>query len=602
MEPIASGRNEGSQKEQLREQYYLGAVLFITAITYLGTLGFDFVYDDAPQIQNNSFIKAWHFVPQYFVSSVWKQLYPAMPGNYYRPMFFVWLRTNFALFGLRAVEWHFAAVLLHVLVTWLVFVIVRKLTGRFTVAWLTALIFGVHPIHHEVVAWLSGTTESLFAAAFLAAFLAYLNSLEDATQVRWMTVSALLYGLALLCKETAIVLPVVVFGCAWISGSPADPLDFAEFGRRFIRALKPVGYYIPVAVVYLIARTRILSGFGHAMSNASVSQWLMTLPSILLFYVKHWFFPVGLAGFYDMYFQTQPSFRGFVLPAIVLVALAVAVWMLRKRLGVRDTGYALVWLVIPLLPALDSFVFSNGELVHDRYMYVPSIGAALFVALIIEKALAGEPSIFGQPARVVGAAVALTCVLAFCTGWESSYWRDNYAMYSRGHQIAPLSSTALNNLAGQLLVQRQYDLAEPLLQEGSGKFPGDGRFVFNLGRLNYVKKQYAQSEKFAREAVRLDPTSGDSYLLLGQILLKEGRAPEATESIRRSVELNPDEETYHTSYGIVLEMNGDCAGADAQFDQALALNSGDLVAHTQRGKCQAHLAPVNSSSAKPSQP
>jgi len=596
-----SGRNEDSQVESLREQYYLGAVLLVTAFTYLGTLQFGFVYDDDPQIRNNSFIRAWHFVPQYFVSSVWKQLYPKMPGNYYRPMFFVWIRTNFAFFGLHPIGWHFAAVSLHVLVTYLVYILARKLTGRFTVAWLTALIFGVHPIHHEVVAWLSGTTESLFAAVFLAAFLAYLNSLEGSETI-WMAVSALLYGLALLCKETAIVLPALVFACGWIAGSSHDPLKLSGFGKRFGRVLAPVGFYIPIAAVYLIARTRILSGLGHSISNASVSSWLLTLPSILIFYAKHWFFPVQLAGFYDMYYQSYVSLRGVVLPALVLVGLAFAIWMLRKPLGVRDTAYALVWLVIPLLPALDSFVFRNGELVHDRYMYVPSIGAALFVALIIEKVLAGEPAFFGQPSRVIGAAVTLIVVLGFCTAWESSYWESNYSMYLRGHQIAPLNSTALNNLAGQLLVQKEIDLAEPLLEAGTREFPEDGRFVFNLGRLNYIRKQYAESEKYAREAARLDPNSGDSYILLGQILLKEGKAQEATESIRRAVELNPDDETYHTSYGIVLKMNGDCADANNQFDEALALNPGDTIAQLQKVTCQAYLAPANSSTSNSRQP
>lgn len=601
MEPNRSERNESSQGEGLREKYFVAVILFITAITYLGTLRFGFVYDDDPQIRNNPFIKAWQFVPQYFVSSVWKQLYPMMPGNYYRPLFFLWLRTNFAFFSLHSMGWHFAAVSLHVLVTWLVYCVVRKLTGRFTVAWLTALIFGVHPIHHEVVAWLSGTTESLFAAMFLAAFLAYLNSLERSETI-WMAVSAGFYGLALLCKETAIVLPAVVFACAWIAGSAESPLDLSGFGRRFSRALAPFGYYIPVAMVYLIARTRILSGLGHAMSNASISDWLLTLPSILIFYVKHWFFPVGLAGFYDMYFQSQLSLKGVVLPAAVLVAMVCAVWVMRKPLGIQATGYALVWLVIPLLPALDSFVFSNGELVHDRYLYVPSIGASLFIALIVERAFAGEPAVFGQPLRLVGAAAALTAVLGFCTVWQSSYWSDNYSMYSRGHQIAPLSSTALNDLAGQLLVQREINLAEPLLQAGHQEFPADGRFVFNLGRLNYIKKQYAESEKYAREAVRLDPGSGDSYILLGQVLLKEGRSQEATESIRRGVELNPDDETYHTSYGIVLKMNGDCAGASAQFDEALAINPADTIAQSQKVDCQAHLAPVSAPAVKSSQP
>ena len=104
---------------------------------------------------------------------------------------------------------------MHLVVTWLVYVLVRKVTGQFTTAWLAAVIFGVHPIHHEVVAWVSGTTESLFAILFLLAFLAYLRSREE-SKALWMSLSCALYALALLSKETAIVLPALVFAHAWI--------------------------------------------------------------------------------------------------------------------------------------------------------------------------------------------------------------------------------------------------------------------------------------------------------------------------------------------------------------------------------------------------
>ena len=601
MEANSSKRRESSRGEGLREVYFLGMVLFITAFTYFGTLRFGFVYDDGPQIRNNPYIKSWQFVPQYFVSSVWKKLYPLIAGNYYRPLFLLWNRANYAVFGLREVGWHLTAVLLHVLVTWLVYSLVKKLTGRFTVAWLTAIIFGVHPIHHEVVAWVSGTTESLFAAMFLAAFLAYLKSLESSKTI-WMTISAALYGLALLCKETAIVLPALVFAAEWIAGNSLGTPDRPGAARRLGRALKPVGFYVPIALVYLIARARILSGLGHAVSNASLWTWLLTLPSILFFYVKHWFFPVRLSEFYDLYYQSKLSLMGVVLPALVLVALAIAVWMLRKPLGIRATGYAVVWVVIPLLPALDTFVFSNGELVHDRYFYVPSIGASMLVALIIEKALAGQPAVFGQPLRVVGAALAITAVLAFCTVWEVSYWKDNYTLYSRGHQVAPLNSTALNNLGGELIVQRVIELAQPLLEAGYREFPGDGRIVFNLGRLNYMERQYLKAEDYAREAIRLDPSTADSYILLGQILLKQDRAQEAIQTFRRAVELNPYDASYHTSYGIVLKMAGDCAGANSQFGEALAINPTEAIAHLQALGCQASLAPINDSATKSSQP
>jgi hypothetical protein len=601
MEATSSQRNEGSRSEGLREQYILGVVLFITAITYLGTLRFGFVYDDFPQIQTNPFIKSWRYVPQYFVSSVWKQVYPLDSGNYYRPMFLLWTRVNYAIFGLHEMWWHLTTVLLHVLVTWLVYRLVKKMTGRFTVAWLTAMIFGVHPIHHEVVAWVSGTTESLFAAMFLAAFLAYLNSLESA-KTNWMTVSTVLYGLALLCKETAIVLPALVFACEWIAGSSQDSPDRPGLVRRFGRALMPVAFYVPTVAAYLLVRTRILSGLGHAMSNASVFTWLLTLPSILFFYVKSWFFPIRLSEFYDLFFQFRLSLRGVVLPALVVVALGIAVWLLRKPLGVRTSGYAVAWLVIPLLPALDLFVFRNGELVHDRYFYVPSVGASLLVALIIERALAGQPAVFGQPSRVVGAALALAAVLGSFAVREASFWRDDYTLYSRGHEIAPLNSTALNNLGAVMIFRQELERAQTLLEAGYQEFPGDSRFVFNLGRLNYLKKQYPTSEKYAREAVRLGPNSADSYVLLGQILLKQGKTQEAVQSFRRGVELNPYDETYHTTYGIVLKMNGDCTGADSQFGEAIALNPSDAIAHRQMVACQASLTPINNPSTNSSQP
>jgi hypothetical protein len=601
METNSSTRNQSSQGAGLRERSILGIVLLVTAITYLGTLRFGFVYQDEPQIRNNPFVKSWRFVLQYFVSSVWKQIYPLISGHYYRPLFLLWIRANYAVFGLREMGWHVTAVLLHVLVTWLVYCIVNKLTGRFTVAWLTALIFGVHPIHHEVVAWVSGTTESLFAAMFLAAFLAYLNSLESSQKI-WMTVSAIFYGLALLCKETAIVLPALVFAAEWIAGSSQDPSDRPGVVRRFGRALMPVAFYVPIAAVYLIARTRILAGLGHAASNVSVSKWLLTLPSILFFYVKNWFFPVRLSEFYDLSYQSSLSLRGVVLPALVLVAMAIAVWMLRKPLGVQATGYAVVWLLIPLLPALYTFVFDYGELVHDRYFYLPSVGASLLVALIIERALAGQPAVFGQPSRVVAAALALAAVLGLCAVREASYWKDNYTLYSRGRQIAPLNSTALNNLGGQLIIRGEMEPAQTLLEAGYQEFPGDDRFVFNLGRLNYINKQYSRSEEYAREAIRLDPISADSYFLLGQILLKQGRAPEAIQAFGRAVELNPYDATYHTSYGIVLRMNGDCAGADSQFGEALAINPDDVIGHLQMLACQASLARTNNSPPKSSHP
>jgi Flp pilus assembly protein TadD len=591
---------ELSRGESLRERCYVGVVLFITAIAYLGTLRYELVYDDDPQVLHNPFVKSWEYVPQYFVSSVWKQQFPLLPGNYYRPLFLLWIRVNYAIFGTREIGWHAAAVLLHLLVTWLVYRLVLRLTGNFTTAWLSALIFGLHPIHHEVVAWFSGTTESLYAAIFLAAFLAYLNSVERSKPV-WMAVSCVLYAAALLCKETAIVLPALVFAHEWIRGDAQSPADRPGMTTRLGRAIKPVLIYAPLAVIYLIARARILSGLGHSRSNASVSTWLITLPSILFFYVKHWFFPVRLSEFYDVFYQSRVNLTGVILPGIILAAMAAAVWIFRKQLGSRSAAYAGMWILIPLLPALDTFVFRPNELVHDRYFYVPSIGAALLTAMIIVRLADSRFAVFGEPAAVVGAALALTAVLGLCTVRESSFWTDDLSLYTRAHQIAPSNSTALIDLGAELLNRRDIDGAQAVLETAFRDYPPDNRVVYNLGRLSYIRKDYPRSEVYTKEAIRLDPNIAESFILLGQIELKQNRPVEATQSIRHAVELNPYDATYHTSYGIVLAMNRDCAGATTEFQSALALKPGDAVTLRELYRCRNALTPSSNSSTNSSQ-
>ena len=434
---------------------------------------------------------------------------------------------------------------------------------------------------------------------FLAAFLAYLNSLGNSETI-WMMVSAALYGLALLCKETAIVLPALVFACDWIAGSSPDSPNRPGILPRFGRALLRVSFYVPIAGAYLIVRTRILSGFGHAMTIVPVPVWLLTLPSILVLYVKHWFLPIRLSEFYDLYYQSHVTLRGVVLPALVLVAIALAVWMLRKPLGIRAIGYAVVWMAIPLLPALDTFVFANGELLHDRYFYVPSIGASMLIALIIQRTLAGQPAVFGQPSRIVGAALALSAVLGLCAVRKSKLLDDYFTLFSHGNQLRHLVPLAPTNL-GRNRSLDETEAARKLLETAYQRVPEDSRLVFNLARLNYVDEQYSKSEKFARESIRLDPGPADVYVLLGQTLLKQGRMREAIQAFRSAVEHNPYDSTFRTIYGIVLRMNGDCAGADSQFSAAIALNAGDSTAHLQMVACQDSLASGINSSTKSSQ-
>jgi len=339
--------------------------------------------------------------------------------------------------------------------------------------------------------------------------------------------------------------------------------------------------YVPVAVIYLFARSWALSGLGHPAGEGSGFTIWWTLPSVLLFYVQHWVFPVRLAEFYDLFVQRGPSLTHVLLPGLALLGVGIGIWVARRRLGARETGFAAVWILIPLLPALTLAAFRPDELVHDRYFYVPSLGAALLTALIIEEFGKGKATLFGQPVRTIVAALVLAGLLSVGSMHAASFWKDDFSLFSRASDIAPKNVTSQNDLSVEWILRGDMDQAQAIMERVLQEHPDNGTALSNLSRVQYMKKEYAAAESSLRHAIQLTPSNPDAYVMLSQLDLKTSRPADALLNARRAVELNPYESRYHTIYGVVLEEGGDCAGARDQFQSALSLNPGDIYA--QRG-------------------
>src|SRR5262249_47618250 len=152
--------------------------------------------------------------------------------SYYRPLFNVLFTMNYAIFGTKAWGWHLVNVLIHSAVTYLVFVVVRELTGWPWVALFTAGLFAVHPAHAESISWVSGITDPLMAMFVLPAFLLYLRFSRTGKR-RYVLMSLTLYFGGLLCKETAVMLPIII---AWWELANRD--DSASFNSRLVSVLK----------------------------------------------------------------------------------------------------------------------------------------------------------------------------------------------------------------------------------------------------------------------------------------------------------------------------------------------------------------------------
>src|SRR5271157_3700321 len=192
----------------------------VTFVLYSGTLSFDFVWDDLPQIVNSPIIRSWSNLPRAFTSDLWYHV--ARHQVYYRPLFVAWSMLNYALFGLRPWGWHLGAVLLHVGAVMAVFWLARRLGLEHWTAALAALIFALHPVHIEPVTWVSAASDSMVTLFAALAFAAFLNgrdrerSLGRKKRAAWWIASLALLACALLTKEMAVMFLALVGIYAWL--------------------------------------------------------------------------------------------------------------------------------------------------------------------------------------------------------------------------------------------------------------------------------------------------------------------------------------------------------------------------------------------------
>jgi hypothetical protein len=204
----------------LRDRRGVAEVLVcaITFVAYLSTLSFGFVYDDKPVIQDNVVIRSWSLVARYLAHKIPADLALPASGTFFRPVTLLWLRLNYAVFGPNPTGWHFAMLMGHVLMTYLVFLVVEKLTDNRETATIAGILFGLHPVHVENVAWLCSVSDLLVSIFLMLSFFAFLNY-RDGRKL-WLAASVSLFGLALLSKETAAVFPFVILGFAMMFPHP----------------------------------------------------------------------------------------------------------------------------------------------------------------------------------------------------------------------------------------------------------------------------------------------------------------------------------------------------------------------------------------------
>ena len=504
------------------------ACLVLAAVAvapFTGSLRGAFVYDDVKQIAGNPLIQDHRHVWKALVSDVW-----AFKGdrgeawsNYWRPGFVLWLMLNHSLFGLRStLGWHAASVALHAAATLLAYGLLLHLGLSWILAGAVCLLFAVHPVHVESVAWISGSPDPLLSVFLLGALWCALAARGHRRAAAW-TAAVLLFVAALLVKEIAVLFPLVIAVAWWAAGQGAGRRE------RALAALRAAAPFALLSAVFLVARVLVL---GHVQVatpwRMGIRGVLLNFPQLLCFYVGQSLWPGFLGPSYPLRAVRPGSLTaaGFWIPLLIAAVIALLAFCLARGRVAGAVGIALF--VLLLLPAFNIDAFIPEQLVHDRYLYLPLLGLLMALAPPLAEA-AGRLFHLDAPRAhgvVLGLALCLSVPLAMKTARYAAAWTSELALWERGIRSDPGSSF---NWA-------QY--ARALAQDG---------------RLDAAR---AASDR----ALAIGPvTSG--FLTRAEIALRQGRFPDAEADLLKVLADQPDNPLVYERLALCYQGQGRLADA-----------------------------------------
>jgi tetratricopeptide (TPR) repeat protein len=547
-----------------------GRVLFLLVaaalFVYANALGGHFVFDDTKQIVNNPQLHSWANVLAGFTSDVWAFQGAALNGDvpppYYRPLFTAYLTAGYQLFSLWEPGWHLLSLLAHAAATVLFFRLARLLCADARAAALAALLFAVHPIHAESVAWATGIPDTLAALFYLPSLIWYVRFRREGGR-RLLALSVGAFALSLLCKETAVVLPLVV--AAW-------ELLFNETksaaARRRGAALRSAPFF-GVAAVYLLARFAVLGrlSWQHpTMANVSDASLLATVPQVLAGYLRHLVAPFDLSLIYDAPLARGFADARFLVPAALLAGLAVALWALRRRLA-RVHWFALALLFAPLLPVLNLRVFHQEYLIQDRYLYLPSAGFCLLVALLVVRLARGRAAL--------AAAALLLVAFGASTVWQNRVWADSAALWRRAVAHAPQQWAPRYNLGLALLSEKDYAGARAELRAAAERNPRVAAVHNSLALAEDALGDERAAVAGLERALALDPNLYEARNNLGAIHFRRGRYDAAREQFELALRRDPSATQVRFNLARALAAAGEHAAALPNFEAVVARDPAD---------------------------
>ncbi len=519
-------------------------ITFAGIAVYFTSLPGAFIWDDVHFIKDNVYLRSPAYLPRIITGDV-----AAGSGekyNYYRPLTTVTYLVDYALWRLNPIGYHISSVLLHILVALAVYWLLLLLSRDRLLSLVAALLYVLHPIQTETVAYISGRPDSLAALCLLGCLISYLKNLGS-RRLSFSILTIVFYLLALLSRENSVILPALIL---LYHAAFRKKMDFPVF---LILAGMAAGYVLLRALL-----------MDPAVVPTTLSERLPGFFASLTGYLKLVLIPMDLHQEYGFVL-----FRPDDLRVLAGMLLAAALLVIALRGALRKRGslvfFSIGWFFIGLGPV--SGIYPIKTYIAEHWLYLPSIGIFTLLA-------AGYVPLLRSARCRLPALVAGLLVLIFygaLTAHQNFYFSDPLSFYERTLAYTPSSARMHNNLGNIYFIQGRVEDAVRSYREAIALEPDYPNPYNNLGNVYYHSGEFDRAIPLFQQALRLNPYYAAADNNLGIIYCRQGRIEEGIALLQRSAAINPrDPDTFY-NLGVVYDLSDKPEEAARAYRESLRL-------------------------------
>lgn len=595
-----------------------------TLLVFLPSLGNQFVnWDDEVNLVSNTQFRGlgWDQLRWMFGNAL---------GGHYIPMTWLSFGLDYVLWGMRPAGYHATSVVLHAANAILFYFVARRLLRAAVQvdprsltlgAAAAALLFSLHPLRVESVAWATERRDVLMGFFALLCVVSYLRAIDragaGALHRGWYWTAVGLFGLALLSKSVVVGLPVVLLllDIYPLRRSAREP-DTAGERTLFRSALEKIPFALLAAAVAAVTLT---VGAGHRLMTSietlGVLQRLAVSAYALTFYLWKTVAPWPLSPLYTLFHPIVPWSATYLVPAALVVVVTLA-----AILGYRRWPAALIaWASYSVLLAPVVGILHNGaQIAADRYTYLSCAPwAILGGAGVAWSRHAARNGTLSPPVgtAVMGAAALIIVAFTGLTVRQVAVWHDSVTLWTHAASVEPASDMPIFYLGWALTDAGRFDEAKAHFERALRRVP-DGlpdlkaQLDLHAGIVEQRAGRPGGAERYFREALAQDPTHAVALIRLGTVLLRQGRAAEAEAAWTRAAEVDARWNRYQLwelgqaieqvpparasargrlalALGVLLQQHGELELAEEQYRLATALLPDNAVAWNNLGVAHA---------------